>query len=225
MTGRLLAMIATVMLLALASRAGAQHWPERPVKVIVPFAAVGYTDGVGRIASEWLANKLGQSFVVENLLGAGGVIAAKALARAPADGYTIMTMTLPQIAIAPALDLPSSVRDSGAVPWRLAVAPDDLAGGLADATKRIAAEHSDGQVAVIVPAGRLDEFGKAVVAAVPGAAVGEHSELERPVVVLTVAQAKGLDLTGQECDALVDYVRALPRPAERKPASPAAARG
>jgi tripartite-type tricarboxylate transporter receptor subunit TctC len=104
MTRHVLAIIAAAALLAVAAQASAEHWPERPVKVIVPFAAGGYTDGVARITSEWLGNKLGQSFVVENLLGAGGVIAAKALARAPADGYTIMTMTLPQIAIAPALE-------------------------------------------------------------------------------------------------------------------------
>jgi tripartite-type tricarboxylate transporter receptor subunit TctC len=96
--------IAAILSLAVAAPADAGHWPERPVRVIVPFAAGGYTDGIGRITSEWLADRLGQSFVVENLLGAGGVIASKALARAPADGYTIMMTTLPQVAIAPALE-------------------------------------------------------------------------------------------------------------------------
>jgi DNA helicase IV len=96
-------------------------------------------------------------------------------------------------AIDPHLDLPRSVRSTGAEPWSLAAPPDDLAGWLADAARRAAAPPGEGQLAVIVPAARLEEFGRAVAAAVPGAAVGEHSDLERPVVVLTVAQAKGLE--------------------------------
>jgi DNA helicase IV len=96
-------------------------------------------------------------------------------------------------AIDPALELPRSVRESGALPWRLEIAPGELAYGLADATKRALARLGDGRLAVIVPAARLDEFGSAVGAAVPEVALGEQPELERPVVVLTVAQAKGLE--------------------------------
>ena len=111
--------------------------------------------------------------------------------RTPAEIMAVAADVL--AAIDPALDLPHSVRDTGTVPWRLAAEPEDLADRLADAARRAAVAPGEGQLAVIVPAGRLDEFGKAVIAAVPDAAVGEHSDLERPVVVLTVAQAKGLE--------------------------------
>ncbi len=111
--------------------------------------------------------------------------------RTPAEIMAVAADVL--AAIDPALDLPHSVRDTGTVPWRLAAEPEDLADRLADAARRAAVAPGEGQLAVIVPAGRLDEFGQAVVGVLPDAAVGEHSDLERPVVVLTVAQAKGLE--------------------------------
>jgi DNA helicase IV len=111
--------------------------------------------------------------------------------RTPAEIMAVAADVL--AAIDPALELPRSVRDTGFVPWRLAAAPEELADRLAEAAAQQAARPGDGQLGVIVPADRLDELGKAVVAAVPGATVGEHSELERPVVVLTVEQAKGLE--------------------------------
>ena len=111
--------------------------------------------------------------------------------RTPAEIMAVAADVL--AAIDPALELPRSVRDTGTVPWRLAVEPEELADRLADAASRAAAAPGEGQLAVIVPADRLDELGKAVRVAVPDAAVGEHSDLERPVVVLTVAQAKGLE--------------------------------
>jgi DNA helicase IV len=131
--------------------------------------------------------------------------------RTPAEIMSVAADVL--AAIDPALELPRSVRDSGTRPWRLAVAPEALADGLADATRRTAARHGGGQLAVIVPADRLDEFGKAITAAVPGAAVGEHSELERQVVVLTVGQAKGLEfdtvLIGDPAGILAESPRGL----------------
>ena len=111
--------------------------------------------------------------------------------RTPAEIMAVAADVL--AAIDPTLELPHSVRDTGTVPWRLAVEPEELADRLADAASRAAAAPGEGQLAVIVPADRLDELGKAVRVAVPDAAVGEHSDLERPVVVLTVAQAKGLE--------------------------------
>jgi DNA helicase IV len=131
--------------------------------------------------------------------------------RTPAEIMSVAADVL--AAIDPALELPRSVRDSGAIPWRLAMAPEALADGLADATRRTADRHGDGQLAVIVPASRLDEFGKAVAAAVPGTAVGEHSDLERKVVVLTVRQAKGLEfdtvLIGDPAGILAESPRGL----------------
>lgn len=81
----------------------AEKWPQRPVKIAVPFAAGGNTDGIARLIAQYLSDKLGAAFVVENRLGAGGVIAAEATARAEPDGYNLMMAALPQIAILPAM--------------------------------------------------------------------------------------------------------------------------
>jgi len=131
--------------------------------------------------------------------------------RTPAE---IMAVAADVLAtIDPALELPRSVRDTGFVPWRLAAAPEELADRLAEAAAKQATRPGDGQLAVIVPADRLDELGKAVVAALPDATVGEHSELERPVVVLTVGQAKGLEfdtvLIGDPAGILAESPRGL----------------
>jgi DNA helicase IV len=131
--------------------------------------------------------------------------------RAPAEIMAVAADVL--AAIDPTLELPHSVRDTGTMPWRLAAEPEELADRLADAAGRAAAAPGEGQLAVIVPADRLDELGKAVIAAVPDAAVGEHSDLERPVVVLTVAQAKGLEfdtvLIGDPAGILAESPRGL----------------
>jgi DNA helicase IV len=90
-------------------------------------------------------------------------------------------------------DLPRSVRESGTEPWRVAVPAGELAGELARIAAREAATIGDGKVAVIVPAARVAELGAAVAAVIPGTSVGAGAELENPVVVLTVRQAKGLE--------------------------------
>jgi tripartite-type tricarboxylate transporter receptor subunit TctC len=88
---------------AIPTRILAQNWPDRPVKLLVPFAAGGNTDGIARLVGQHLAESLGQNFVVENRVGAGGILAASGLARATPDGYTLMMAALPQLAILPAL--------------------------------------------------------------------------------------------------------------------------
>lgn len=82
---------------ALASpMAAGQSWPQRPVKVVVPFVAGGNTDSQARIVSQRLTAVLGQPFVVENRVGAGGAIAAEYAAKSPADGYTFFFAASPQ---------------------------------------------------------------------------------------------------------------------------------
>ncbi|RYF56025.1 MAG: tripartite tricarboxylate transporter substrate binding protein, partial [Comamonadaceae bacterium] len=66
------------------------NWPDRPVKLVVPFAAGGATDVLGRLLASGLGEKLGQPVVVENRPGAGTVVAASLVAKAPADGYTLL---------------------------------------------------------------------------------------------------------------------------------------
>jgi len=79
----------------------AQTWPNRPVKLIVPFAAGGNTDAIARIAAERLATALGQSFIVENRAGAAGAIAADYVAKSAPDGYTFFVGAMPNILVVP----------------------------------------------------------------------------------------------------------------------------
>jgi tripartite-type tricarboxylate transporter receptor subunit TctC len=78
---------------ALAAGALAQAYPAKPVKVVVPYPPGGPTDIVARVVSQKLAEQTGQQFVVENRAGAGGNIGAEAVARASADGYTLLVAT------------------------------------------------------------------------------------------------------------------------------------
>lgn len=70
-----------------------EDYPQRTVRVIVPFGAGGGTDTMARVVAEGLQSALGQAFVVENRAGAGGNIGINAVARAPADGYTLLVVT------------------------------------------------------------------------------------------------------------------------------------
>lgn len=94
--------VTTICTLAAAlapSLAAGQSWPQRPVKVITPFVAGGNTDSQARIVSERLSAVLGQPFVVENRIGAGGAIAAEFVAKAPADGYTLFFAASPLLSL------------------------------------------------------------------------------------------------------------------------------
>ena len=85
----------------LGANAAQAAWPERPVQLLVPFAAGGITDVVARVVAERLQTTFKQPFVVENDPGAAGILAAQRLARANPDGYTLMSCPVFQITIAP----------------------------------------------------------------------------------------------------------------------------
>src|SRR4029453_19661161 len=89
MIARVLALGAGI-LFASAAFAQVPAYPDRPVKIIVPFAAAGPTDVVARLIAQKLSDKWGQQFYIENMSGAGGNLGMGAGARAPADGYTIL---------------------------------------------------------------------------------------------------------------------------------------
>ncbi|HTO46265.1 MAG TPA: tripartite tricarboxylate transporter substrate-binding protein [Burkholderiales bacterium] len=80
---------AVALLALVATGAGAQTFPSRPVALVVPFAAGGPTDTIARILAERMGRALGQTVVVENTTGAGGSIAVGRVVRATPDGYTI----------------------------------------------------------------------------------------------------------------------------------------
>ena len=77
-------------LLAFAGPALAQSYPSKPIRAVVPFAAGSATDQIGRAFSEKMSQLLGQQIVIDNKPGANGMIGADAVAKAPADGYTIL---------------------------------------------------------------------------------------------------------------------------------------
>ena len=82
-------LLAAPLLTPALARAQAAPWPNRPVRLIVPFPPGGGVDLTARLLAEPLARELGQNVVVENKGGAGGVIGVEAMANSPADGYTL----------------------------------------------------------------------------------------------------------------------------------------
>ena len=93
--------------LALAASAGAacaQNWPAKPISLIVPFPAGGATDLFARVLSTKLGEQLGQSVVVDNRPGAGGVIGSEQVAKAAPDGYTLLLATTSTHSVGPALN-------------------------------------------------------------------------------------------------------------------------
>jgi tripartite-type tricarboxylate transporter receptor subunit TctC len=81
-----------VALPAVSRTARAQAFPNRPVRLIVPFAPAGAADIVARLIGPWLSDRFGQQFIIENRPGAGGNIATEATVRAPPDGYTLLVV-------------------------------------------------------------------------------------------------------------------------------------
>lgn len=81
----------------------AEVWPTKPIKVIIPFAAGGTTDILGRLLVQKLSEILGQSVIIENRGGAGGNIGAQVVAEAPGDGYTILLASGSMMTVNPLL--------------------------------------------------------------------------------------------------------------------------
>ncbi|MEQ1774969.1 MAG: tripartite tricarboxylate transporter substrate-binding protein, partial [Burkholderiales bacterium] len=81
----------------------AEKYPQRPIRILIPFPAGGVADTIGRTLGEQLNAQMGQPVVIDNRPGAGGRIAADLLAKAEADGYTLFVSTAGPLAISPAL--------------------------------------------------------------------------------------------------------------------------
>lgn len=93
--------LACAVLAFAATAASAQSWPERRVTLIVGYAAGGVTDLLGRLAAERLEARLKQPFIVENVLGATGTLAAQRVARSQPDGYTLFVGSVAQFTVSP----------------------------------------------------------------------------------------------------------------------------
>src|SRR5215472_10795378 len=97
--------LATTLLLAcaLSQAASAQSWPQKPIKMIIPFPAGGGTDFIGRVAAKHLSDRLGQQVFVENRGGANGGVGLQALMQADPDGYTISACSDTPLVVNPSL--------------------------------------------------------------------------------------------------------------------------
>ena len=134
----------TCTLLLLSSSVFAQsNYPDKPIKLVVPFPPGGLIDNVARLISPALSAQLGQAIVIENKPGAGGNLGAADVARAAPDGYTLL-MASPPLSISPALYTklpykPSSIEPIaifGLLPNVLLVNPDSGINSVADLVKR-----------------------------------------------------------------------------------------
>src|SRR6476661_6766959 len=82
-----------VAIALLGSQAAAQNWPDKPVKIVVPFGPGGPADVYARILGQALTESLGQQFIIDNKPGAGAIIGTEVVAKSPPDGYTLLMMS------------------------------------------------------------------------------------------------------------------------------------
>ncbi|MEN3613690.1 AAA family ATPase [Plantactinospora sp. ZYX-F-223] len=155
--------------------------PSRSMTLVGDVAQTGALAG----ASSWwpvLAPYVGDRWRLEELTVSY---------RTPSEILAVAAKVLAEID--PTLTPPRAVRDTGEQPWDSRVRAAELAGRLVEAIRAEAAGVGTGRVGVIVPAGLVDELGRAATEAEPGVALGDDPELTSQVVLLTVAQAKGLE--------------------------------
>lgn len=137
----------TALLLALAATAAHAEFPERPVRLVVPFAPGGAVDGAARPTATEMAKTLGQAMVIDNKPGSGGTIGIQLVARGATDGYTLLLGNI-ALASAPALYPQSGINPKdfapialiGTTPYVLAVKNDFPAKTVADLVKAAKAQ-------------------------------------------------------------------------------------
>ncbi len=132
-TSRLGRLALTLAILAAAAPAWGEDYPVRPVTILTPFSAGSATDTAARLIGKYLQDALGQPFIIENRAGAGGMLAAEAVARAKPDGYTLLLTSNSTHSAAPGLfkTVPydpikdfTPIARIGSLPSFIAVSPD-----------------------------------------------------------------------------------------------------
>ncbi|UBM08297.1 tripartite tricarboxylate transporter substrate binding protein [Cupriavidus metallidurans] len=124
---KLVAAALAVMAGTMAAPAGAQtatqtaNWPNKPIRIVVPFPAGSTTDTVARVLSEQLSKSLGQPVIVENKPGANGLIGVAEVAKSPADGYTLLVTNSSSITINPQVYKRSNYKPKDLAPVALVV--------------------------------------------------------------------------------------------------------
>src|SRR5881398_20525 len=98
------AVAAFLAVLTLLPGRAAAEWPDKPVRVIVPYSAGGANDLLGRVFAKQLSKAFGQQFFVENRTGGGGLIGTESVARAAPDGTTLMISGMPSHVLAPTMN-------------------------------------------------------------------------------------------------------------------------
>jgi tripartite-type tricarboxylate transporter receptor subunit TctC len=115
MTGRSFSSVGSILglLLALTATSNAAEYPDRPIRMVVSYAAGGTTDTMARVTAQKMSELLGQPIVIENKPGAGTIIAAEYVAKAPPDGYTLLMTATTTLSVNPATykKLPYKVED------------------------------------------------------------------------------------------------------------------
>ena len=110
---KILKSLAAVVVSLASAAALAQAYPNKPVKIVVPFAPGGNLDVTARLIGESMSRQLGQPFVIENRAGAGGALGQEAVAKSPPDGYTLVAGTTGTTVVSPLLipNAPYSLKD------------------------------------------------------------------------------------------------------------------
>jgi tripartite-type tricarboxylate transporter receptor subunit TctC len=98
---RLIAVTLMIGSVLTATGASAQEWPAKAIKLVVPYAPGGYTDAVGRITARYLEKALGQTVIIDNRPGGGGIVGSDLVSKSPGDGYTLCVCSVGAISIAP----------------------------------------------------------------------------------------------------------------------------
>ena len=211
--GALVVSAAMAGLSAAPARAQDAPWPNRPIKMIVPFPAGSFTDTVARVMSENLARSLGQAVVVENKAGANGVIGVAEAARSPADGYTLLVTNSSSITINPQIykKVPYKATDFAPVTMVLE-APFIMV-----ANPEWAQKHGVNGVSDVVTYAKANPGKLSYGSAGPGniahlgfALLSSRGNVKTTHIPYKSAAAAQLALLGGELDSLLDTWTALP---------------